>query len=45
MKIGSEVMIMSGPHKNLKGKIIALTDPKQKIKDQNKIMGEEDLDE
>lgn len=40
MSINSEVMITSGTHKGMKGKIIALSDTKAEIKRQQRVMGE-----
>ena len=41
MKVGSLVYIASGTHKGFEGKIVALSDPKQDVKDQLKFMGDE----
>lgn len=32
MRVGSEVYITGGTHKGLKGKIVAMTDPKEDVK-------------
>ncbi|CDW79585.1 g patch domain and kow motifs-containing [Stylonychia lemnae] len=45
MQIGSIVCITGGTHKGLEGKIIALSDPKKGLRQQQKVMGEEVNDE
>ena len=41
MQIGSKVFITGGTHKDLEGKIIAMSDPKLGLKQQQRVMGEE----
>ena len=41
MKVGSQVYIISGNHKEMEGKVVALSDPKASIKTQKHLMGEQ----
>lgn len=45
MKVGSEVYILSGTHKDMKGKVIAMSERSLAIKQQRQMMGEETIDD